>query len=414
MEFKRVAFAEPAETLDVQPQPIVRAEVEERFDPPGPSSARHVVSEHGGPSQDGRLAASLGSPMAFRWIPRFEAPLREGSAPTGLLCDADTVLVLGPFLQLYGIDGTPRRVALGGQSAAVLSPIDGTYRYVNRDGFLVARALQDGSERWSCGAPVGGRALYGLHLVHGTASLLGGVHIDENPEHEVSVPHFALEWIDPGEEPEILRGGVLGNARRSHALQGEIDGELLGVTDGQTVVVALEGHLLHLGMDLAVQQVHTGDFTPRAISMGDRGRAYLVVTTADGPALWLINARGERVFSTALPASTTVPPVVAPDHRVFVCTDQEVLAFDPLGALLWRVSSPGGAPRLAVTADGWLLASMGEELRVFDAVGRNAALSVSVGDPFVTAPVLTLTGEILVATQRSLVCLSYEQLTMIS
>lgn len=414
MKFKRVAFAEMSEEFEVDAAPLARAELEERFAPPAPEAPTPVLGEFGGPAQDGRLHAHLGSPTAFRWVSRFESPLRDGASATGVLCDGQAVLVVAPVLQLYGIDGALRRSVLGGESSVTLSPADATFRYVNKDGYLVARALADGSERWSCAAPVGGVASYGLHIQHGTATLLGGSRVDENPESEVFQPEFALVWIDPGERPEVLRGGILGEARRSRTLLGFVEGELLGASDGRGVVVTLEGRVLHLGMDLEVQRVRTGAFTPRAISLGASGRAYLVVETPDGPALWMLNALGERVFAAPLPASTTIPPIVAADHRVFVTTDAELLAFDPMGALLWRVASPQRPPRASVTGDGWLLASLGEELRVFDGAGRSAVLSYSPGAPFVTAPVLTLDGEILVATTNALVCLTYEQLTMMA
>jgi outer membrane protein assembly factor BamB len=337
--------------------------------------------------------------------------LRAETSATSLLCDGTAVIVVADVTQLFGIDGVARRAVLGGDSPVVLSAEDRTFRYVNRDGYLVARSLEDGAERWSCAAPIGGAASYGVHLSKGTATLIGGSRIDVDPEAEAYLPEFALEWMDPGADPEVLRGDILADAGRSPKLLATVDGELLGASDGTSVVITLDGYILHLKMDLSVERVRTARFTPRAISMGAQGRAYLVVDTPDGAALWMLNALGERVFTAPLPDATSVPPTITADHRIFVTTDAEILAFSPVGRLLWRVASPTKPPRASATADGWLLVSLGEELRAFDAEGRSAVLSYSVGRPFVTAPVITTHGEILVATTETLVCLSYEALT---
>jgi outer membrane protein assembly factor BamB len=411
MKFKRVSFAAPAVEVEVSPSPLEDASLPERFAPPAPPSNLPALQPFGGPQQHSRLNAFLGAPTAFRWVSRFEAPLREGTEAQAVLYSGDAVLVLASIWQLFGVDGAARRSGLSGLSPVVISPTDDTFRWVSADGTLVARALQTGEERWSCGAPLGDGGAYPVHAVGGTASLLAGAERDTDPEAEDFVPAFAVQWIDPTERPVVSRGGLLKNAVRTAALTGPSMGDLVGATDGAHVFVAFEGLALRLDMALEVTKASSFAAKPRAVSMGDAGRVYLVVSTPGGAALWLINAQGERVFAAALPRDTRVPPIVTPDHRVFVTTDDEVLAFSPEGRPLWRVSSPLRPPRASVTADGWLLVSLGEELRAFDAEGRSAVLSYSVGRPFVTAPVITAHGEILVATTETLVCLSYEALT---
>ncbi|MDO9018257.1 MAG: PQQ-binding-like beta-propeller repeat protein [Deltaproteobacteria bacterium] len=411
MKFKRVTFGAGGVESDVAASPLATASLPERFaDVPPRSPPEAVLQTWGGPTQDGRVHASLIDPMAFRWGERFAAPLRDGTTATGLLYVEDAVLVQAAIWQLFDLEGTPRRAGLGGPSAITLSPSDMTFRFVNSDGLLVAHSLSDGEPLWSCGAPIGTNGPYGVHALVGTATLLAGNERDVNPEALEFTPEFSAQWIDATSKPEVSRGGLLRNAKRSAALTGPARGDLFGATDGRQVVLAFEDHVLHLDMELAVRRLSTAPFAPRAISLGDAGRAYLVVTTPDGHALWMLNAEGERVFAAPLPAPTKVPPILAADHRVFVTTDAEILAFSPTGELRWRFASPDGAPRASVTADGWLLASTGEELRAFDAEGQSAILARSPGQRFVTAPLLTLSGEILVATTRTLFCLGYERI----
>ena len=173
-------------------------------------------------------------------------------------------------------------------------------------------------------------------------------------------------------------------------------------------MLAWRDHVLTVGLDLGARRLLSGSFVPRSISVGEAGRVYLVVRTSEGPRLWMLNAEGQQVFSARLPddaADTLVPPVVAGDHRVFVVTDTRIVAFSPTGDLLWEFVAPQGRPRAMVTADGWLLVAAGETLGVFDAEGRSATLFHAPGEVFRTAPIVTPAGEIVVATERSLICI---------
>lgn len=411
MKFKRCTFGQAATEIDVPAMPLPTASLPERFDVDPPSGLPGASQPFGGPAQNSRLGASLGSPSSFRWVQRFEVPLREGAAAHSLMHHGDRVLVQARNWELFDHDGHRIRSALSGASPIGVCGEDGTFRFVSADGTLDAYQLSNGEGLWSCGAPVGDGGPYPVLAMRGRATLLAGSERTVNPEAEGFVPVFSAQWIDPTEEPKVSPGGILRNALRSPALQGDTRGELLGAVGDRGVTLVFDDLLLMLTPELDVTQALTGTFSPRAISAGGRGRIYLVVTTPDGPALWMINAQGERVFSTALSAITRVPPIITPDHRIFVTTDTEVLAFSPVGELLWRVESPKKPPRASVTADGWLLASMGDELRVFDAEGRSAVLSYSMDRPFVTAPIITADGEILVATTVSLVSLVYEELT---
>jgi hypothetical protein len=169
--------------------------------------------------------------------------------------------------------------------------------------------------------------------------------------------------------------------------------------------------VLTAGPELSVKDLIGGSFEPRAISLGEAGRAYLIVRTTEGPRLWMLNAQGEQVFSARLPddaADTRVPPILTADHRVFVVTDSRITAFSPMGEQLWEFAPQRGRPRALVTAEGWLLVAVDDTLGVIDAEGLSATLFQLPGEVFTTAPVLTASGEIFVATETSLVCIGPE------
>lgn len=411
MKLKRCTFGKAATEIDVALSPLPDATLPERFALDPPPSTSGAQQPFGGPAQNSRLGANLGAPTAYRWVQGFEVPLYEGSNAHSVMQHGDRVLVQARNWQLFDLQGARIRVGLGGPSPLALCAEDGTFRLVSGDGTLDAYSLSDGEARWSCGAPVGDGGPYPVLAVSGRSTLLAGGERRVNPEAENFSPEFAAQWIDPTDAPDVSAGGILRNARRSPALVGPARGELLGAVSGDRAALLMNDLLLLLDPALNVLLARSGAFVPRAVSFGGAGRLYVVVSAPAGPALWMINAQGERVSSTPLPSYTRVPPIITSDHRIFVTTDAEILAFSPVGELLWRVASPSKPPRASATADGWLLASVGEELRVFDAEGRSAVLSYSVGRPFVTAPILTTDGAILVATTASLVSLFYEQLT---
>jgi hypothetical protein len=169
--------------------------------------------------------------------------------------------------------------------------------------------------------------------------------------------------------------------------------------------------VLTTGYDLAIKQFVAGTFEPRAVSLGEFGRTYLIVRTADGPRLWMLNDEGEQVFDARLPedaSDTLVPPIVTGDHRVFVVTDTRIVAFSPMGDHLWEFVPSRGRPRAVTTAEGWLLVAVDDAIGVLDAEGRAASFFRLPGEVFRTAPVVTPAGEVIAATERSLVALSQQ------
>ena len=413
MKLSRIAFMQPTVDLEVAPAPLARATIAERFEPAPPSrSPAGPGQPFGGPQQTSRLDASLGDPNAATWAQRFATPLRPNTRPHSVLQHGNALLVQAPVWQLFGLDGKLRRAGRSGSSPLAVSAGDRTFRWVNGDGYLVSAPLATGVATWSFPLHLGDGAQYPWLAMQGAHTVVLGADGAPNPEAEVQRPQqFALEVIEIRGAPEVSDGGLLRSAKTPGALVGDVTGDVVGTFDRDAVVLAWNDHLLTVGLDLAVRRCTTAPFTPRAISAGEQGRVYLVVRTPEGPRLWMLNVDGQLAFSAVLPddaADTLVPPIVAPDHRVFVTTDTRVVAFSPTGDRLWEWVSPDGRPRAMVTADGWLLVAAGDSLGVFDVDGNSASLFNAPGEVFRTAPVLTMAGEIVAATERALVCVGPE------
>jgi hypothetical protein len=153
----------------------------------------------------------------------------------------------------------------------------------------------------------------------------------------------------------------------------------------------------------------TGNFEPLSLSLDEASGTYLIVRENDHLALWRLNEEGERFFSYALAPGTQtgfIPPVVGYDHRVYLLTTEHVIALGPAGETLWKRTVVGKAGGAAVTVDGHLLLTAGPQLSAYDAEGRRAILANFGEDLLSTPPGLTEKGDLLVASNRYLYCLT--------
>ena len=410
MKLSLIAFMQPTVDTEIAPQRIEVASLSERFEPaPARLPPQGPGQPFGDAGQTSRLDAALGDPLGVTWVQRFATPLRPDTRAHSVLQFGTALVVQAPVWQLFGLDGKARRAGRSGSSPLLVSPGDRSLRWVNGDGYLVSAPLSTGEAFWSYGLQLGDGASYPFLAARGNRMFILGGEGAGNPEADPHpATHFALQAVDLVPPFDVSGAGNLRSARSPGALTVEFSGDVLGALDHDAAVLAWRDHVLTVGLDLGARRLLSGSFVPRSISVGEAGRVYLVVRTSEGPRLWMLNAEGQQVFSARLPddaADTLVPPVVAGDHRVFVVTDTRIVAFSPTGDLLWEFVAPQGRPRAMVTADGWLLVAAGETLGVFDAEGRSATLFHAPGEVFRTAPIVTPAGEIVVATERSLICI---------
>ncbi|MDB4930054.1 MAG: hypothetical protein JWM10_2538 [Myxococcaceae bacterium] len=409
--FSLLAFMKPTRVVEVEPRPLRAASLPERFAPaPPPAAPTGPTQPFADARQNSRLAVALNDPFSVAWGQRFAVPLRPDTHPHSVLQHGDAVLVQAPVWQLFGLDGRARRAGTTGSSPLVITADDGSFCWVNGDGCLVSAPLATGRTLWSYGLRLNDGATYPFVGVRGRKVVVVGGEFDSNPEENPKqATRLGLEVVDLGDPIEASDSGILRSATTPGTLTTEFSGDVVGAMDEGRVVVAWRNHVLVAGLDLAVKQYVRGAFEPRAVSLGEAGRTYLIVRTAEGPRLWMLNAEGDQVFAATLPDDaddTRVPPLVAPDHRVFVVTDSRIVAFGPTGEFAWEFVPPRGRPRAVVTAEGWLLVSVDDALGVLDAFGRAASFFRLPGEVFATAPVLTPGGEILAATEKLLVCIA--------
>lgn len=414
MKLSKIAFLKPTVDTEVTPQPIRVATLPETFVPSPPRDpAAGPTQPFGDSRQSGRLDAQLGDPRAVVWIPRYATPLRPDTRAHSVLAYGDAVVVQAAVWQLFGAaDGRLRGAGRTGTSPVAISPTDGTLRWVDLEGRLTAATLDRGEPIWTHGLFHGDGATYPFLAVRGDHAVVLGADRFVDPEAPFHPPPtLAVEALTITRPLSIAAGGILESVTGPGALttaRGESD--IFGAADDDVVVVAWRDHVMTLDFDLTPHRVLTGTFEPRAVSVGD-GRVYLIVRTAAGPRLWMLNAQGEQVFSATLPdeaTETLVPPIVAPDHRVFVVTSKRIVAFSPIGDRLWEFAPTQGRPYAAVSADGWLLVAVDQSVGVLDVDGHGHSLFAVPGEVLRTPPVLTPEGDILVASERSLLCYRYE------
>jgi outer membrane protein assembly factor BamB len=408
--FALLSFMKPRQVIEVEPRALRVASLPERFAPAAPPAAPSGPTQpFADARQTSRLSVALEDPFAVTWALRFAAPLRPDTNAHSVLQHGDALLVQAPVWQLFGLDGRPRRAGATGSSPLVITADQRSFCWVNGDGCLVSAPLATGRTVWSYGLRLADGATYPFVGVRGRTVLVVGGEFDANPEaNPRQATRLGLEVIDLGDPIEASDSGILRSATTPGTLTTDLRGDVFGAMDDERAVVAWRDHVLTAGHDLAIKQFVTGSFEPRALSLGDAGRTYLIVRTADGPRLWMLNREGEQVFDARLPEDardTLVPPIVTGDHRVFVVTDTRIVAFSPTGEQLWEFIPPRGRPRAVVTAEGWLLVAVDDAIGVLDAEGRAASFFRLPGEVFCTAPVVTSAGEVIAATERSLVCI---------
>lgn len=414
MKLSKIAFLKPTVDTEVTPRPIRVATLPETFVPAPPRNPPTGPTQPFGDSrQCGRLDAQLGDPRAVVWLPRFATALLPDTRAHSVLAHGDAVVVQAGVWQLFGTDGRLRGAQRAGTSPLVISPADRTLRWVDLDGRLTAATLDRGEPIWTHGLFHGDGATYPFLAVRDGHAVVLGADRFVDPESPIRPePTLAVEALTVTQPLSIAAGGILESVTGPGALTTQRGGgDVFGAADDDVVVVAWRDHVMTLDFDLSPHRVLTGAFEPRAMSLGDAGRVYLIVRTPAGPRLWMLNAEGEQVFAATLPdeaAETLVPPIVAPDHRVFVVTAKRIVAFSPIGDRLWEFAPAQGRPYASVTADGWLLVAVDQSVGVLDVDGIGHSLFATQGEVLRTPPVLTPEGDILVASERSLFCYRYE------
>jgi len=92
--------------------------------------------------------------------------------------------------------------------------------------------------------------------------------------------------------------------------------------------------------------------------------------------------------------------VVGFDHRVYVLALNKIVTVDASAKPGWVYDAPARVAGATVTADGMLLAGVGDSVVSLDSTGRARTLCRTPGEQLMASPILSADNKLLVLTDR--------------
>ncbi len=344
------------------------------------------------------------------WKIGWQQDVFAGLYPSYVLESNNRILVHGvDRLQLFDDDGKSITTGRIGQSSVFIDSAHSLFYLSDENGYIAARRLSDGGEEFVFHAYFGNDFRRSLLERKERRMLIVSVERPTDP-HGRDKPNLSvIEVHDLGAPLNINADHILVSAKRQTNLMRDTI-NLHAALRGETLVLATDQRVYFTDLDLKINSVLQGEFTPLSMSLDEASRVYLLAQTKAGIELWLVTNDGKRLMSYVLPQDmrvSTAPPIVSYNHRIYILGTDRVLAISPNGRLDWVRSLKTTHSSAVVTADDQLLVSDGNELIAFDEAGKRRVLQTFANDILTTPPVLLSGGEILVASERQLYCLSH-------
>jgi hypothetical protein len=354
-----------------------------------------------------RLAYPLGT---GDWKIQWQEDIAAGLYPSYVLEAHDRIVVQGnDRWQLFDADGKSILTAPLGPSSVFIDSANSLFYLSDENGYIAARRLSDGGEEFVFHGYFGNDFRRTLIERNEGRMLIVSIErqIDAHGRHQPNLS--VIEVQDLGAPLKINADHILVSAKRQTNLMRDTI-NLHAAMRGETLVLATDQRIYFTDLALKINSVLQAEFTPLAMSIDEASRVYLLVQTKAGLELWVVTKDGKRVLSSVLPQDMRVnptPPIVSYNHRIYILGADRVMAIAPSGRLAWVRSLKTARASAVVTADDQLLVSDGSELVVFDESGKRRVLQTFADDVLTTPPVLSSDGEILVASEHRLYCLSH-------
>ncbi len=382
---------------------------------PSPAEAAAVPSARyarlfGNERQDSRVDVPLPS---LDWKVEWRRDLDGRFDPACILDGGDRLFVQAGSWRILDATGQQQLSREGLRSGIGRAMIaEGLAHLPDANGLISAYSMADGQRSFVAMVAMGETHARPFIARRGSALIAAGVELPRGA-HATELPKGSfLQRLELGDPIEADASGMLTSTKTDLVLH--VDRQpLLAAMHGDTVVLALPGHLIHVRVTngLEVVSVFTDEaINPVSLSIDEALRAYVVVDT--GPttprALWVVNAQGRVVSSTPLPTDLLTaiqPTLVGRDHRMFVVAKERIVALDPTGKVIFQRVPSGRLGGAVVTGDGQLVVAEGDRVMRFG-LDHDHRLVQLEGDVVCTPPTLTPEGRIYVASRQTLYCLT--------
>lgn len=365
---------------------------------PGPHASYHQAFANG--QLNSRVGARL---PAGDWAVEWSAPLDPQLTPAFVLEDGDRIVVRSAMWALFDRAGA----SLGSGQAAgppvVLDAAQNLFYSILPSGYFSAAHLSDGQPAYMF-LPSFGDTFSRVYLARrGSRILVVGEERALDPHGERQPWRSLVEINDVGDPVRTSAGGRVTGSQPVGSL--EIPSpHVVAASAGDTIVAAAPGEIYVTNWKLEGRAVLEGSFEPRAMSLDEAGRIYLIVESGDKTSLWLLTADGERVYSYEFPPGSSAglrPPMVGYDHTVYAIAGRFLYAIGPDGKLNWSREAKARLSGAVVSGDDQLLTSEGSQVVAWNQAGERRVVH-SFDEELTTPPVLTADGRLLVASRRAL------------
>jgi len=350
------------------------------------------------------------SPGRGPWTLRWKCDLPGSPAPPAqfVLADADRIAVqTDSDWKLYDTDGA--LIGQGVHAGGLL--LDGPFEtlfFPDTDGDISARKLSDARSRFTIEAFFDESFARTYFARREDALFVLGVELDIDPHRHHRPELSVAQFIHMGEEPKVDLDGYLEPQLGPQPLLRKST-RVLAVLGESRVTLATPGAIYQVNFKLEIVDSFGGEFNPIAMSLDEQDRICLLVDAEGVRQVWLLTPLGKRIMASRLPAplhAAAHPPIIGYNRRIYMHTSSHIAAIEPDGSLAWMRPALHRFGGVAITADDKLLASDGGEIVYFGPSGERVTVHDFKSDRLATAPVLTDKGELIVAGEKHLYCLT--------
>ncbi len=343
-----------------------------------------------------------------KWSIKATGELDANFPPVHIVGNGDRVVVIGQMQwRLFDMTGSVLGRGPTRYSPIAIEPKTGLFVFMDPSGMLVGHRLADGARIFRTLLRVGSDYVV-THLALRESRLgIGGIYqfpgnIDD-VDPDMILKSGIIEMNDLGDSIAVDASQTLMSGSLVRALNSETN-TLVVASRTDRYVIAMENVIYVGDGELNLWAQLTGEFAPLALSLDEAGRIHLIVRLSSGQAYWLLNEKGEVLFSMRIPEPGLKgyqPPIVGFDHSVYIPVKEYILCIKPEGKGKLEYMAPGFSGAI-ITGDNKLLVSDGGDIVTFDSEGQREVVCSFAGETLRTAPILTDSGMMWVATDKHL------------
>lgn len=400
---RQISLAVPKEVA-YMPVPLTDGIAGNRGRAATPSPPAGMIRFLGSAAQNSRGPVSLAD---GKWSIVWSQEMNPQFPVAAILNTRGHILTQAGEWTTFGTDGTKAASGMTGRSALTADLSADLFYLVNQANQVEARTLPGGELYFRWPMAFGEAFAFPQIMRAGRKVMIAGVE-KVLFGHPSIPPSQGVLYLFEISGTEIDPSKMLHSVSRSETLIFK-EPRMISAMTADRAALAFPGVLAVVDTDLQLKAVyHAGDFEPTLLSVDEAGWMHLIVRQGLQRWLWVVSPEGRRVVNTALSsqmADIAGPPAIGYDRRIYLYTKTSVSAFTPDGKPLWERVVPGGIEGLTITADDRVLVGAGADLSVLDRAGERKVLHRFEGEQISAPPILSVSGDVLVATKQRLYCL---------